>query len=238
MHRSYHRWHSPALHRDMELLVFGHAGAPCLVFPTSHGRFYEYEDRGMVAALRHHLEQGWLQLFCVDGLYQETWYNYGADSDARMWREDQYEHYLLSEVLPLIRQLNPNPYLIATGCSFGASEAMIFALRHPGVVRRVVALHGLYDMRRFFRNYTQSVYFHNPVDFLTNLNDSWTLDRFREMDIIIVTSQDDAAAWSNHQLSQILWSKNVWHAMRVWNGWTHDWPYWHRQITMYIGGHD
>ena len=62
MHRSYHRWYSRTLGRDMEMLLFGHAGAPVLVFPTSQGRFYEYEDRGMVGALAEHLEQGWIQL--------------------------------------------------------------------------------------------------------------------------------------------------------------------------------
>ncbi len=28
MKREYHKWSSPALGRDMELLVFGHAGLP------------------------------------------------------------------------------------------------------------------------------------------------------------------------------------------------------------------
>jgi esterase/lipase superfamily enzyme len=31
MKRDYHRWQSPRLHRDMELLVSGHAGARVLV---------------------------------------------------------------------------------------------------------------------------------------------------------------------------------------------------------------
>jgi esterase/lipase superfamily enzyme len=35
----------------MELLVFGHAGSRVLVFPTSMGRFYEFEDRGLAAFL-------------------------------------------------------------------------------------------------------------------------------------------------------------------------------------------
>ena len=51
MQRVYHRWDSPALGRPMELLVFGHAGARVVVFPTSMGRFFEWEDRGMVGAL-------------------------------------------------------------------------------------------------------------------------------------------------------------------------------------------
>ena len=222
----------------MHLLIFGHAGAPCLVFPTSHGRFYEYEDRGMVAALVHQIEQGWLQLICVDGVYHESWYNYEGDSNARMWRENQYEHYLLTEVIPLIRQMNPTSYLIATGCSFGASEAATFAFRHPGVVNRLLCLHGLYDLRRFFSHYTEAVYFHNPVDFLQNLDDDWSLDRLREADIILVTSQHDPSLGSNEQLSRILWNKGVGNALRVWDGWTHEWPFWHQMINMYIGGHD
>ncbi len=72
MHREYHRWFSPSLHRDMELLVFGHAGARVLVFPTSKGRFHEWEDRGMIGPLCHHLTHGWLQLYCVDSVDAES----------------------------------------------------------------------------------------------------------------------------------------------------------------------
>ncbi|MGO8070719.1 esterase, partial [Rhizobium leguminosarum] len=39
------------LHRDMEMLVFGHAGAKVLVFPKRDGRFFEYEQLGLVASL-------------------------------------------------------------------------------------------------------------------------------------------------------------------------------------------
>ena len=45
MRREYHRWWSPSLHRDMELLEFGHGGARVIAFPTSRGRFYEWADR-------------------------------------------------------------------------------------------------------------------------------------------------------------------------------------------------
>jgi esterase/lipase superfamily enzyme len=236
MHRAYHHWHSPALGRQMELLIFGHAGAPCLVFPTSHGRFHEYEDRGMVAALADRLEQGWLQLICVDSVFGESWYNESAPTDIRIFREEQYEHYLITEVQPLIRSINPNPYLMATGCSFGATEAVILALRHPDFIQRVIALSGLYDIRRFFAHYTQGVYFHNPVDFVPNLNDQWTIDRLRETDIILATGRDDPNAWSNELLSHQLWQKGVGNALRIWDGWYHDWPYWHQMINTYIDG--
>lgn len=238
MHRAYHRWDSPSLGRPMELLIFGHAGAPCLVFPTSHGRFHEYEDRGMVAALAHRLEQGWLQLICVDSVFSESWYNEGAPTDARIFREEQYEHYLITEVLPLIRSINPNPYLMATGCSFGATEAVILALRHPGLIQRVIALSGLYDIRRFFAHYSQGVYFHNPVDFVPSLSDQWTIDRLCETDIILATGRDDPNVWSNELLASQLWEKGIGNALRIWDGWCHDWPYWHQMINTYIDGHD
>ena len=66
MKREYHRWFSPTLGRDMELLVFGHDGLPAVVFPTSQGRFFEFEERGMVASVADKIEGGRLQLFCVD----------------------------------------------------------------------------------------------------------------------------------------------------------------------------
>ena len=72
MKREYHKWSSPALGRDMELLVFGHDGPPALVFPTSCGRFFEFEDRGMVNAVRDKLEHGHLQLICVDSIDSES----------------------------------------------------------------------------------------------------------------------------------------------------------------------
>jgi esterase/lipase superfamily enzyme len=51
MNRVYFKWHSGRLEREVELLAFGHAGAPALVFPASDGRFYKLQDNGMIAPL-------------------------------------------------------------------------------------------------------------------------------------------------------------------------------------------
>mgnify|MGYP000079574190 CR=1 FL=1 len=52
MHVEYHKWWSPSLGQEMELKVYGHYGKPAIVFPAQGGRFYEYEDFGMVQAVR------------------------------------------------------------------------------------------------------------------------------------------------------------------------------------------
>ena len=86
MHREYRRRHSPGLNRETELLVVGHAGAPVLVFPTSKGKFYEWEDRGMLELLRRQVENGWLQFYCVDSVDAESWYCRRAHPGARAYR--------------------------------------------------------------------------------------------------------------------------------------------------------
>jgi esterase/lipase superfamily enzyme len=239
MHRAYHRWDSPALNRPMELLVFGHAGAPVLVFPTSQGRYYEYEDRGMVGALSHHLEQGWIQLICLDSVDAESWYCSWAHPRGRLHRHDQYEQYVLHEVLPFVRSQNSNPFTMVHGCSFGAIHAMLFALRHPTYFNRVLAFAGYYDVRRFLDDYDdEEVYYHNPIAMVKGLQEGQLLDDIRRLDIIMAIGRDDAAGWTNTELSNAFWSKNIWHAMRWWDGWSHDWPYWMKMIQLYIGGHD
>ena len=103
----------------MELLVFGHAGAKVLVFPTRCARFHEYEDIGLIGALHDKIEQGQLQLYCVDSLDQESFYCFWSRPGDRLHRHLQYEAYLLHEVLPLMWNKNRHPSVIAHGCSFG-----------------------------------------------------------------------------------------------------------------------
>jgi esterase/lipase superfamily enzyme len=237
--REYHRWFSPHLQRDMELLIHGHAGARVLVFPTSMGRFYEYEDRGMVANLRDHLDNGWLQLFCVDSVDAESFYCRWAHPSGRIRRHSQYEEYILHEVLPLTQAKNPNPFLIAHGCSLGAYHALNLALRHPQRFGRVLALSGKYDIAGFLDGYyDENVYFNTPSHFVPNLHDPALLDALRRLEIILAIGNADPNIENNRALSRALWEKGIGHALREWDGWCHDWPYWRRMARHYIGGHD
>lgn len=237
MNREYHRWHSPSLGRDMELLIFGHAGARVLVFPTSMGRFYEWEDRGMVEALGEHLENGWIQMYCVDSVDGDSWYAKWKHPVARAQHQTAYENYITREVWPLTQHKNDNPFMIATGASFGAYHAVDLALRHPHLVGRVIGMSGFYDIRRWTDGYGNGeVYFHNPVAYMANEHDPGRLQALRNVDIILAVGRDDALAQNNQELSGILWDKGIWHALRLWDGWCHDWPYWRDMIVQYIGG--
>ena len=239
MNREYHRWYSPSLNRDMELLIFGHAGARMLVFPTSLGKFYEWEDRGMMGALREHLERGWLHIMCVDSVDAESWYARWAHPSGRAWRHVQYENYIVHEALPLLARKNSMPYLIVTGASFGAYHAVNFALRHPDITNRVIGLSGVYDIRPWTNGYVDdNVYYNNPVQYLANEQDEGRLSLLRRLDVILAIGRDDGNRGATEHLSRLMWQKGIWNALRVWDGWAHDWPYWHKMIQLYVGGHD
>lgn len=239
MNREYHHWHSGSLNRQMELLVFGHAGARVLVFPSSQGKFYEWEDRGMIWALREHLENGWLQLYCVDSVDAESWYCSWAHPSGRAYRHQQYDNYLYDEVLPFSAHKNDNPFVITVGASFGGYHAMNFGLKHPDKVDRIISLSGIYNIRSFTDGYNDmNVYFNNPVDYIPNEHDPVRLELLRHLDIIMATGREDRLINSARDFSGILWSKGIGNALREWDGWAHDWPYWQKMLLLYISGHD
>jgi len=239
VNREYHRWHSPSLGRDMELLVFGHAGARVMVFPTSMGRFGDWEDRGMFAAVADFLDQGWFQFFCLDSVDAESWYARAAHPAQRAKRHLQYDAYVQNEVLPWSAERNPHPFVSVTGASFGAYHAVNFALRHPQLVGRVLGMSGLYDTRGFTNGYVNDdIYFNNPCEYLANEHQPERLAVLRKLDIILTIGREDPALLNNYYLSGILWSKGIWHALRVWDGFAHDWPWWQKMLRMYLGGHD
>lgn len=239
MNREYHRWYSPSLNRDMELLVFGHAGARVLIFPTSQGRFYEWEDRGMIWSLRDQINRGWIQVYCVDSVDSESWYCGWAHPGGRAYRHAQYDGYLYNEVLPFSASKNDNPFFITLGASFGAYHAMNFGLKHPEKVGRILALSGLYDIRWFTDGFeNEYVYFNNPMQYIPNEHDPRRLALLRRLDIIIAAGRADRLIQSSRDLSGALWRKGIGNALREWDGWAHDWPYWEKMVHLYIGGHD
>lgn len=239
MHREYHRWYSPSLGRDMELLIFGHAGARALVFPTSMGRYYEWEDRGMMNTVGDQLENGSLQMICVDSVDSESWYARWKHPGARAWRQVEYENYLLHEVLPLTWQKNQNPFIMTMGASFGAYHALNVALRHPVVFSRAIGMSGIYEISRWTDGYhDENIYFNSPIEFIANENDWSRLEVLRRQDIILAVGRDDSLRHSSDALSTALWDKGIGNALRLWDGWAHDWPWWHQMLRLYVGGHD
>jgi len=231
MERQYlHGW-SPSLGREMELLHFGHAGQPVLVFPTSMGRFYQWEDFGMVGLLARRLAAGRLSLWCLDSVDGESWYSEDRPPDERVSRHLQYERYVIEEVLPHLPDL---PVLV--GSSFGAFHAVLFCLRHPERFRGWIGLSGLYDNSRFLDGFhSDETYFTNPLAFLPGLADERYLAPLRAMSLkVVATGTDDPNVGDSVALAQRLEAKEIEVRLDLWPGWQHDWPYWYRMLDQYL----
>ena len=242
MNREYHRWYTGRLHRDMELLIFGHAGAKVLVFPTRDGRFHEYEDLRLVNSLRHKIEAGHIQLYCLDSIDHETFYCFWRRPADRIQRHIQYEEYILNEVIPLMAAKNPHPCTISHGCSLGAFHAVNIAFRHPHLFRKVTAFSGRYDLTMnvehfrdlFDGHYDDNIYYHMPSHFLPNLDCPWRLEALRRMDIVLTVGDEDPFIDNNRHLSHALWSKGVSHHLHVWQGRAHQGHEWRKMAPLYI----
>jgi len=225
MNREYHKWYSGRLNRDMELLVFGHAGTPVLVFPTSMGRFFEYEDQGMVGAMSDFIEGGRIQLFCIDSVDSESFYNRAAHPYDKVIRHMQYESYVREEILPFLRNKNWSQRIVTTGCSFGAYHAINFALKNPDIITASVAMSGAYDIRQFLNGYyDQNCYFNNPVDYVQGLNDPLIWQRH----YLLAAGDWDICLGETFRLAGALGQKQIPHTMDVWGvHQKHDWPLWY-----------
>ncbi|MEM1222097.1 MAG: alpha/beta hydrolase-fold protein [Verrucomicrobiota bacterium] len=242
MKRVYHKWWSPRLERDMELLVFGHSGAKVLVFPTRDGHFYEYENMRMTEALRHKIENGELQLFCVDSVDEESFYCFWAHPSGRVKRHEIYESYILEEVFPFMQAINNHECVISHGCSLGAFHAANIAFRHPHRFKKMVAFSGRYDLTLsvesfsdlFDSYYDDSVYFNTPTHYLANLDCAERLKHLREMDIILVIGEEDPFKENNEYLSQILWSKRIQHRLHYWETRAHRGYYWRQMAPHFV----
>jgi esterase/lipase superfamily enzyme len=215
----------------MEMLRFGSRGLPLLVFPTSMGRFYQWEDFGMVGELASRIEDGHLQLWCVDSVDGESWYATGAAPADRVRRHLAYESYIVDQVLA---GLPESP--VTTGTSFGAFHSVILCLRHPERFRGWIAMSGVYDTSRWLDGHNDDLtYFTNPLAFLPGLRDERYLEPLRRMDFkIVATGSEDPNLKDCVTLTEDLHDKDVHARLDIWPGWQHDWPYWKEMIRTYV----
>lgn len=242
MKREYHSWWSPRLQRDMEVLVFGHAGARVLVFPTRLARFYEYENLRILEQIRDKIEAGHLQLYCVDSVDAESLYCAGAEPYWRIQRHMQYEEYILNEVFPLMNQINSNPITISHGCSLGGFHAANIALRHPHLFNKLCVFSGRFDLTlevECFSNlfsgfYNDDVYFHTPTHFLPQLDCDKKINALKEMDIVLVIGREDPFLDNNLHMSQLLNQKGIHHNLHLWDERAHQGYYWRKMVRLYL----
>ncbi len=242
---SYQKWYSRYLQRDMEYKVYGHQGKPVLYFPNSCGRFFQFEDSGMLDTVRGFCEEGRMQLWACDGIDPETFFADHGDIDAKIRRHEQYDQYLRHELVPSIQQISRESNngkehkLLVTGCSMGAYHSTNFFFRHPEVFDTLIALSGVYSADYFFGNIMNSaIYLHSPLHYLRNLQDEKLLSEYRRSRLIFCCGQgawEDRMVRDTRELEAVLKDKEIPAWFDFWgHDVNHDWPWWFRQMSYYL----
>jgi esterase/lipase superfamily enzyme len=240
MNIEYHKNWSTNLNQEMEIKVYGHTGKPVLVFPAQGGRFFEFEDFGMIEATSQLIEQGSYQFFTVDSIDNQSWSNWSAHPADRAQRHEDFDRYIVNEVVPLIRQRNQkDALLLTTGCSMGGYHSANFFFRHPDIFDSLVSLSGLFQLRIFIGDYMDdNVFYNSPLLYLPGLNDPWYLEKYRRSHIIICAGQ---GPWEEEMnvdidvLQNILNSKQIPAWIDLWgHDVNHDWPWWRKQLPYFL----
>lgn len=236
-----HSFFSSRLGREMQFKSYGYGGKPMIVFPSSGGRFYEYEDFGMIEACKFFIENGIIRVYTVDSIDNETWLNHERSSSDRAKHHNAYDAYITEELVPFVRHHNNyNGGMIATGCSMGGFHSSNFYFKHPYIFDTVIALSGIYDARFFVGECMDDfdVYTNSPIDYLEQLNDSNYFDAYRKGNIIICTGK---GAWEQDSikdtkaLAHVLEYKNIPAWVDYWGeDVNHDWEWWRIQMPYFL----
>ncbi len=230
-HEHYHKWYSPRLNRDIEVLAFGTRGYPVILFPTSMGHYYENKDFKLIDSVNWFLDEGLVKIYCVDGIDEHSWYNRNIHPGDRARNHHWYDQMLYHELVPLAQQETGVGRVATAGCSFGGYHATNFAFKHPDVVKYVFNMGAAFDIRdQTDGHYDDQVYFNNPMDFLPNAQS----DFFHDMFVVLGTGTRDMCWNANERMAEILRNKGINHWLDVRQDAEHDWPVWKQMFPHYL----
>jgi len=227
-----------------QVVVHGHFGRPVLVFPSEAGRAWDFENNGMVDAVRWMVDAGRVKFYCVDSADAFTWSDLSVPLEERARRHELYERWVIEDVVPFIREdCSGRSDIMTLGCSLGAFHAANLALRHADLFPEALCLSGSYDPSEWdaWGDRGDASYFHNPMEYVANLQGNH-LDWLRgAVHLVLVVGQGSwevdptRALPSTQRFAAVLSEKGIPHELDVWgHDVPHDWTSWQRQLAHHL----
>ena len=235
--------HMPGFDRDGTVVRHGHWGRPVVVFPSEQGRAWDYENNGMVDAVRDLIDAGRVKLYCVDSVDGLTWSDRSIPLEERAARHRGYEAWITDRVVPLIDHDSPGRTdLMATGCSLGAYHALQIALNRADLFPLALCQSGNYDPAEWhgWGERGDASYFTNPTDYVPHLNGDH-LDWLRQRLHVVLTVGE--GPWETHPTGSLPSARRMAgpaerrlsHELDVWgHDSAHDWEWWQRQLAHHL----
>jgi esterase/lipase superfamily enzyme len=224
----------------MAIRAYGHYGMPMIVFPTSGGRYFEYEDFGMIEAIRPFIEQGRLKVYAVDSVDRQSWLDRDLPPQERVRRHNLYDRYIAKEVVPFIhahcRGVLP---ILTTGCSLGAYHAANFFFRYPQLFGGMISLSGVYRAAFSVGEYMDSdIYFHSPIDYLAGMQNPRDIERYRHAKMVFCVGMgawEDRMIRDTKRIEGIIRQKGIPAHIDYWgHDVEHHWYWWRKQMPYFL----
>ncbi len=245
METQYFNEYSPALGRNMEVKVWGHAGRPVLYIPCQNGHFYDFENFHMTDVWAPWIEDGRCMVFSIDTIDEETWSDPWGDPGWRIWRYEQWIRFITDELVPFMREMvnerngwTGYPGITVFGCSLGATHAANLFFRRPDLFDGLLAMSGIYSASYGFGDVmNEDVYRNSLVDCLAQRPaDHPYIAQYNSHRGIIVVGQ---GAWeipdTTFRLRDIFAEKGIDVWVDVWGyDCRHDWDWWYKQTAYHI----
>jgi esterase/lipase superfamily enzyme len=208
------------------VLVFGQWGRPVLVFPSAERTRYEWEEHGMVDAVRDLIDAGRCKLYCVDSWDARTWWDDWLPLEERARRHEAYERWVIERI--------EGDDVITAGVSMGAYHAANITLRRPHRFPLALCLSGIYDVAPLgWGERGDAVYFNNPVDYAGGLDGSPA-----SLQLVVgrgMWEDTTRALESTLHFAEVLGSAGIRHELDVWGEEApHDWPAWRAQLAKHL----
>jgi esterase/lipase superfamily enzyme len=222
----------------MPIEIYGHFGFALLLLPTAAADYLEYERFGLIDAIGEFINSGKLKVFSINSINDESWMNKEMNGAYQAIRQNQFNEYVTTEVLPFIKEkTSSDTPIVICGASFGALHAMNIFLKRPELFSGVVAMSGVYDLMEYTNGYyDDQVYFNSPIHYIQNLNDPAILEKIRKGNIVIATGEGDYEdPEASRRFSEVLHTKSIPHSLEVWGkDMKHDWPTWRKMLPYFI----
>ncbi|MGD8306682.1 MAG: alpha/beta hydrolase-fold protein [Ignavibacteria bacterium] len=239
MHREIHKWWSTSLNKDMEIAAYGHYGFVLLMFPASTDDYLEYERFGLIEDISPFINEGKVKVYSVNCINKESWLNENMQPAHKAIRHQQYNEYIIEEVVPFISQHSTSLVpIITSGASLGALHAANSFFRKPNIFAGTIAMSGNYDLKTYTNGYyDDNCYFNSPVDYLPHWEDHHIIKLLKQKSIIIASGQGDHEnPDASKRLSEILNSKKIPHWLDLWGpDMKHDWSTWKEMLPYFLG---
>lgn len=243
MNKRHEKIYSPAMGHEMDVLAFGHYGAPLIAFPSGGGQYFDFENNHMIAVLEPLIQAGKIKVYCPPSPDNDSWLNSGLAPHWQVANYSKYEQFVTGNLVDAIRfdcrSIDVKIGLV--GCSLGALHAINFTLKFPHIFNYALGMSGRYDLESIMStdSGSEEFYFNNPMAYAANLHGE-ALEHIRHnAHLSLVCGQgawEEKCLAETQALGRILAEKGISHEQDIWgHDVEHHWDWWRKQVVHHLG---